>query len=94
MSDLKEHLDALIKSPGWLLLKEYAAKEWGPAGCWRKAKALSETGTADPVKVAHIDYANQAIGELMGWPEHQLRMIAEKKAREEAPLSLGRGGQG
>ncbi len=96
MSETRERqdaLEALILSPGWLLFKDEARKQWGPEGYGRKvAQVIAQhTGTvalAQAVEKVHA--TTEEINALMRWPEDEIKKLLPKPEKE---LSLYRGGR-
>lgn len=89
----QDQLDEMLKSPGWLLFREHARKQWGPEGYGRKLKAaISANGAVlNPevygTVVYGIDVAATEINALLTWPETQA-----KKREVERSLAMPRGG--
>lgn len=87
MSDRAAALESLVSHPGWQAFFEHAKEEWGPAGCWRKAKEMREV---DPVLgVQKIDYTNEQVGRLLAWPQDELARLMRAEASAEPALSRG-----
>lgn len=85
MNEKADALDALLKSEGWKLFSEFAAKEWGPAACWRKA--ISRGGDAEAMRV--IDATNVNVGMLMNWPQEEIARLRRAEAEPEQSMSRG-----
>jgi hypothetical protein len=94
MNETKDHLAALLASPGWLLFKAHAEQEWAPAGCWRRIKEQQAVDPATPLgqQMLMIDYTNRMVGELMTWPAHRLKVLEAQAALEHPPQAFPRGG--
>ena len=85
----QEQLDEMLKSPGWLIFREYARKQWGPEGYGRKMKQALGAATPEEraTTISAVDYASTEINALLTWPEAQA-----KKRDVERSLSMPRGG--
>ena len=87
VSDQSDILEAFVGSPGWQLFVEHVKAEWGPAGCWRKAK---EVKTNDPARaVEQIDYTNEQVGRLMRWPSEEVERLKRHQEKPETVMSRG-----
>lgn len=97
MSDSRERTDAiaaLLTSPGWLLFKDEARKQWGPEGYGRKvSQAIAEhSGTA--ALSAAVELVHRSAGEinaLVRWPEDELKKLqAQAQPVEHTLHRVGR----
>ena len=95
MSDTRERQDALqalLTSPGWLLFKDEARKQWGPEGYGRQvSQAIAKhTGTVALSAAVELVHATaQEVNALVRWPEDELKKLAAK-AEAHHELSLHR----
>ena len=94
MSETRDALSDLVKSPGWALYVEHCQAEWGNRGTRYDAemdKALNQT---DPA-VAHaqalqVRAARKIVENLLDWPAQEVSRLG----RVEEPIAVGqrRGG--
>jgi hypothetical protein len=91
----KDDLDNLLKSPGWLMLKDYARKEWRenyPA----KVKMAIQHAKGDNLSlsaaVEAVDAASDAINALLSWPQERLQRLAQIVEAEHAVTGPSRRG--
>lgn len=87
MSDITDALEALIAHPGWRLFDEYVRKEWAGAGYGRKVKdAVSHArthGEDAAAAVDKVDYANDQIGALIGWPKQEAQRLKRQETESD-----------
>ena len=87
-------LQDLTTSPGWLLFKEQARKEWGPEGYGKKIAQVMARHADDAValgmELRKIHTATEEINQLMKWPDLELTKLTPK---EPQALSMHRGGR-
>lgn len=93
MTEEQEHLEQLIKHPGWLRFLEYAKYTWGPAGYGRQLKLAVVKAQLDKADVsaavAAVDKANDEVNALLTWPVSRLKALDVPKPED---LALQRGG--
>lgn len=89
MSDVTDTLESLLASEGWRLYTEHVKAEWGPGGYGRKVKqALTDARARNEdaaAAVDKVDYANEQIGDVIGWPRQELARL--KRQEQETPES-------
>lgn len=77
-----ESLQDLLSSPGWLLFKERARKEWGPEGYGKKIAGVMAQYQNDAVTLGlHlrlVHTATEEINALMKWPDEELKRLGPK----------------
>lgn len=86
-------LKDLLTSPGWLLFKEEARKQWGPEGYGRKVSQAiaNHTGTAALSQAVEIVHATaQEVNALVKWPEDEIKKLQPKP---EVTVAWHRGGR-
>jgi hypothetical protein len=87
MSDTTDALESLVTSEGWRLFMEHVRAEWANAGYGRKVKqALTEARARQEdaaVAVDRVDYANDQIGDVIGWPKQELARLKRQEAEPE-----------
>lgn len=95
MSETRDALIDLVKSPGWDLFVTHCRAEWSPSGTRYHAEMAQALNEPDS-KVAHLKAlqivaAQRLVEALLGWPGQE----AARLARTEEPVgatSLQRGG--
>lgn len=89
-----EHLEQLVKHPGWLLLLARARKEVGGTGYALRIKQAIAKAQADKTDIAMavqmVDAATDAVNAILSWPESELKRLVP--AEPEVP-SMMRGGR-
>ncbi len=102
MSDPTEQaeLESVLTSGGWLRFIDHCEKEWGPAGeTYQQAvqRAISG-GVGSEAEAVHrlknVAYAQNAIRELLRWPQNRVAQIKGGVKRAEAADSASRRGPG
>ena len=80
MSDPRERedLEALLASPGWLRLLEYARQQW-TVGNPQKIKLAIKDATASNQNVAEavqrVDAANDEVNAILSWPKQRVQSL-------------------
>ena len=89
--NVRESLQDLVTSKGWLLFREHARKEWGPEGYGRKLARVMDNFASKPVELTaelqKVHTATLEIDALLAWPDHELKRLEPKP---EPTLSLHR----
>lgn len=92
----KEHLDQLVKSPGWLLFKEFVRRTYGGDAYGRAMKLAieqaKESGGSLEFAVRCVDAQSDTANVLVSWPDDELRKIAQAQEEAKQPTAMGRGG--
>ena len=93
MSDEKDDLENLVKSPGWLRFKEQQETYWRDTLLGAIASAANDSNEAVSIgKIRQIVAAQQAVQRCVAWPQERMRHLSEQDAAERAVPSLSRGG--
>lgn len=93
MSDEKDDLDNLIKSPGWLRFKEHLEVHWRDTLLTAIASAANDSNDAVSIgKIRQIVAAQQAVQRCLAYPAERLRLLSEQDAALLAVPSQSRGG--
>lgn len=76
----------LLSSPGWQLLREQAAKDWGPAGYGAQMQAALASVPQGPDRAYEIarlaeqlDNTCQAVNRIIAWPTEELHRLEPVK---------------
>ena len=91
-ADLREHLEELVKHPGWLWLCEEARKEWEHP----LAHIMNAVGDRDDAmalnKLRQVLAAKAAVEAMLAKPEARIRVLREaEEARAGHPDYSRRG---
>jgi hypothetical protein len=88
----KDELEAFLKNPVWLRLKQYAEQTWRGELDNHVRSAANDTNDGAAIqKIRQILVAKDAVERLLKWPEERL----EKARAAAAPALAGsRGGYG
>lgn len=76
-----EHLDELIKSPGWRVFTDFVSSEWGPAGR-AFVKAVSDcadhpSDSDATAKLRQVIAAQKVVSKMLAWPEERLKTVKQ-----------------
>ena len=86
VSDVTDALESWLAHPGTRLFMDYVRTEWAGAGYGRKIKeALADARARNldaAAAVDKVDYANDRIGEVVGWPKQELARVMRQEQGE------------
>lgn len=90
MSDEKDDLESLLKSPGWLRFRDAQVSQWQDQITDAMASAANDRDDLMALhKIRQVLAAQRAILTALSWPSERLQRL---KASESQPVSLSRGG--
>ena len=93
MSDEKDDLENLVKSPGWLRFKEQQETYWRDTLLGAIASAANDSNDAVSIgKIRQIVAAQQAVLRSLEWPKEQAERLRQKEQAVAHTPSLSRGG--
>src|SRR5690606_22422063 len=92
VTDAKADLENLIKSPGWLRIRAWAAEEYAAQLLQHTELAANDTNDAAALhKLRQVIAARKAIQTALGWPERELQKYRVPEQTDQF-ASLRRGG--
>jgi hypothetical protein len=93
MSDEKDDLENLVKSPGWLRFKDQQETYWRDTLLGAIASAANDSNDAVSIgKIRQIVAAQQAVQRCLASPQERLRHLTEQDTRANAMPAMSRGG--
>lgn len=93
MSDEKDDLENLVKSPGWLRFKEQQESYWRDTLLGAIASAANDSNDAVSIgKIRQIVAAQQAVQRCVAWPQERMRHLSEQDTKANWLPAMSRGG--
>lgn len=93
VSNEKEDLTNLVKSPGWLRVRDWAAQEWNAkVGQGIESAANISDDVAALHRLRQIIAAKNSVELVLSWPERRLKELAGMEVREAQAVTMNRGG--
>lgn len=92
----REDLDALVKSPGWHRVKQWAKEDLAARMATATEGAANLTDDVAALnQLRQVIAAKRAVELALNWPDDRLRKLVSEAAGQErqAVVSMSRGGQ-
>lgn len=93
MTNEKDDLENLLKSPGWLRVTEWADAEWtNQLGVHLRSAANDTNDLMALQKIRQVIAAKEAVERFLRRPHERLTQLAGVVERNTAPVGMTRGG--
>lgn len=90
MSELRDDLENLLASPGWIWLQSKVKEHWGDQLATHVEGAANETDDQIALgKLRQVVAAHKAVRQVMQWPAEELRKMRAQKETTTAPFARG-----
>ena len=91
--DEQEHMEALLKSPGWALFAQAVRAEWETQFSNYVKKAADDREDATALqKLRQVLAAKEAVTRMLTWPQERLALIERQKEIRTPITTLSRRG--
>ena len=89
----REDLDALVKSPGWHRIKQWAASDMAAHMAQATEQAANVADDALALnKLRQVIASKRAVEMALNWPEDRLRQLTSMAAQQEREQTYSRRG--
>lgn len=80
-TDYKGDIEDLVKSAGWLALRNWAQKEWAAQVLMHTENAANTSDDMSALnKLRQVLAAKKAVDLVLGWPDSELKLLTPQPA--------------